>query len=76
MEISDALKCLETKIVSPGMGNELSDICDMHNHILELKDMLQREKKDYHVSKLISIWRQPVIVNVCESASVICVCLF
>lgn len=44
---------LETKIVSPSPGSESSDTCDIQNHILDLKDMLRRERTDYHVSKLI-----------------------
>lgn len=55
VEISNVLDQLETKIVSPGIGNESSDICDIQNHILDLKDMLQRERTDYQVSKLIYI---------------------
>lgn len=46
-EISNVLNQLETKIVSPGIGNESSDTCDIQNHILDLKDMLRRERKDY-----------------------------
>ncbi|CAL0312145.1 unnamed protein product [Lupinus luteus] len=48
VEISDVLERLETKIASSGIGNELSDTFDIFNHILELKDMLQRERTDYH----------------------------
>ncbi|KAE9607293.1 putative 1-phosphatidylinositol-3-phosphate 5-kinase [Lupinus albus] len=48
VEISDVLERLETKISSPGTGNELSDTFDIFNHVLELKDMLQRERTDYH----------------------------
>lgn len=44
---------LETKVLSPGVGNELSDAYDIHNHILDLKNTLLREKMDYHVSRLI-----------------------
>jgi hypothetical protein len=47
------LEQLETKVLSPGIGNELLDAYDIHNHILDLKDMLLREKLDYHVSRLI-----------------------
>jgi len=47
---------LETKIVSASIGNESSDTCDIQNHILDLKDMLRRERSDYHVSKLIFIF--------------------
>ena len=46
---------LETKIVSPSIGNESSDTCDIQNHILDLKELLRRERTDYHVSKLIYI---------------------
>ena len=53
MEISDVLEQLETNVLSPAIGNELADAYDIHNHILDLKDMLLREKMDYHVSKLI-----------------------
>ncbi|KAK7317860.1 hypothetical protein RJT34_02436 [Clitoria ternatea] len=49
VEISNVLEHLETRIASPGTGNELSDACDIHNHILDLKDMLQRERTDYHL---------------------------
>ncbi|CAL0313575.1 unnamed protein product [Lupinus luteus] len=48
VDISAVLERLETKITSPGTGNELSDTIDIFNHILELKDMLQRERADYH----------------------------
>ncbi|OIW10205.1 hypothetical protein TanjilG_27956 [Lupinus angustifolius] len=48
VEISDVLERLETKIASPSTGNELSDTFDILNHVLELKDMLQRERTDYH----------------------------
>ncbi|MED6122238.1 hypothetical protein PIB30_117314 [Stylosanthes scabra] len=48
VEISDALDRLETSITSHDMGNEVSDACEIHQHILELKDMLQRDRKDYH----------------------------
>lgn len=53
MEISNVLEQLETNVLSPGIGNELADAYDIHNHILDLKDMLLKEKMDYHVSKLI-----------------------
>lgn len=49
------LEWLEMKIVSPGIGNESADTCDIQNYILDLKDMLQRERTDYHVSKLVYI---------------------
>ncbi|XP_057753345.1 putative 1-phosphatidylinositol-3-phosphate 5-kinase FAB1C [Arachis stenosperma] len=48
VEISDALDRLERSVTSHGMGNELSDTCEIHHNILELKDMLQRDRKDYH----------------------------
>ncbi|KAK7362580.1 hypothetical protein VNO77_04697 [Canavalia gladiata] len=48
VEISNVLEQLETKIVSPGVGNELSDVSDIRNHIVDLKDMLQGERTDYH----------------------------
>ncbi|KAG4908874.1 hypothetical protein AAZX31_20G012800 [Glycine max] len=48
VEISNVLERLETKIVSPGIGNESADTCDIQNYILDLKDMLQRERTDYH----------------------------
>ncbi|TKY59045.1 putative 1-phosphatidylinositol-3-phosphate 5-kinase FAB1C [Spatholobus suberectus] len=48
VEISNVLERLETKIVSPGIENESSDTCDIQNHILDLKDMLRRERTDYH----------------------------
>lgn len=48
VEISDVLEQLETNVLSPGIGNELADAYDIHNHILDLKDMLLREKMDYH----------------------------
>ncbi|QCD82988.1 1-phosphatidylinositol-3-phosphate 5-kinase [Vigna unguiculata] len=47
-EISNVLGRLETKIVSASIGNESSDTCDIQNHILDLKDMLRRERSDYH----------------------------
>lgn len=47
------LERFETKILSPGIGKEVSDANDIHSHILDLKGMLLREKKDYHVSRLI-----------------------
>lgn len=46
---------LETKVSSPGVGNQLSNAQDIHNHILDLKNTLLREKMDYHVSRLI-LW--------------------
>ncbi|XP_020239345.1 putative 1-phosphatidylinositol-3-phosphate 5-kinase FAB1C [Cajanus cajan] len=48
VEISNVLERLETKIMSPGTENESSDACDIQNHILDLKDMLRRERTDYH----------------------------
>ncbi|XP_073226446.1 putative 1-phosphatidylinositol-3-phosphate 5-kinase FAB1C [Cicer arietinum] len=48
VEISDVLERFETKILSPGIGKEVSDANDIHSHILDLKGMLLREKKDYH----------------------------
>ncbi|XP_058730684.1 putative 1-phosphatidylinositol-3-phosphate 5-kinase FAB1C [Vicia villosa] len=48
VEISNVLEQLETKVSSPGVGNELSNAQDIHNHILDLKNTLLREKMDYH----------------------------
>lgn len=48
VEISNVLEQLETNVLSPGIGNELADAYDIHNHILDLKDMLLKEKMDYH----------------------------
>ncbi|RDX99382.1 putative 1-phosphatidylinositol-3-phosphate 5-kinase FAB1C, partial [Mucuna pruriens] len=48
MEISNVLERLETKAVSPGIGNESLDTSDIQNHILDLKDVLRREITDYH----------------------------
>lgn len=50
-EISDVLERLEKKSVS-GVGYELLDTCDVHNHIAELKDIIRKERSEYHVSKL------------------------
>ncbi|KAL2344760.1 hypothetical protein Fmac_006045 [Flemingia macrophylla] len=47
LEIFNVLEQLETKILSPSIGIESSDICDIQNHILDLKDMLRRERTDY-----------------------------
>ncbi|KAJ7954212.1 1-phosphatidylinositol-3-phosphate 5-kinase [Quillaja saponaria] len=47
-EISDVLKCLEQKIISPDIGYELSDTCDLQNHIMELKELLRKERSDYN----------------------------
>ncbi|KAE9597285.1 hypothetical protein Lal_00007802 [Lupinus albus] len=47
-EILAVLERFETKITSPGTGNELSDTINIFNHIVELKDMLQIERADYH----------------------------
>lgn len=74
------LEHLETKISSAGIGNELLDTCDIHNHVLDLKDMLQREKMDYHVSRTILYLVSIIILIlgylVSESKSVVCGCLF
>ncbi|XP_061358539.1 putative 1-phosphatidylinositol-3-phosphate 5-kinase FAB1C [Gastrolobium bilobum] len=48
VEISDVLERFEKKIVSPGIGNELSDTSDIYIHITDLKDMLRRGRTDYH----------------------------
>ncbi|CAJ2650228.1 unnamed protein product [Trifolium pratense] len=50
LEISNVLEQLETKVLFPGIGNELSDAYGIHNHVLNLKEMLLREKMDYHNS--------------------------
>lgn len=47
-EISDMLGRIELKIAF--FRNESSDKSDLHNHITELKDLLNREKNDYNVS--------------------------
>ena len=50
-EILEVLTRLEKESVSSNAENVLSDTCDLHNHITELKEMLRWESTDYHVSK-------------------------
>lgn len=47
-KISDALDSMEQK--SKYFGNELSDMTELQNHIMELKDQLRKERNDYTVS--------------------------
>ncbi|KAK4263936.1 hypothetical protein QN277_029286 [Acacia crassicarpa] len=46
-EISHLLECME-KSVSLGVGYELSDNRVIHNHMAELKDMIKKERSEYH----------------------------
>ncbi|KAI9079791.1 hypothetical protein K1719_038201 [Acacia pycnantha] len=46
-EISHLLECME-KSVSLGVGYELSDDRVIHNHMAELKDMIKKERSEYH----------------------------
>ena len=48
MEISDVLSRIEHK--STSFRNEASDKSDLDDHIMELKDLLNRERNDYNVS--------------------------
>lgn len=73
------LEHLETKISSPGIGNELSETCDIHNHILDLKDMLRRERMDYHVSRLVLylvIYHSYIRLLGLVEGKCVCACLF
>ena len=47
VEISDVLDSLEEKYKS--FGNECSDTNDLQGHIVELKDLLKKERNDYNV---------------------------
>lgn len=49
-EISDVLEDMEQK--SSRVGCETSDITDLKNHIVELKDQTKKERNDYMVSFL------------------------
>ncbi|KAJ9708381.1 hypothetical protein PVL29_000432 [Vitis rotundifolia] len=46
VEISDVLDRIEQKTAS--FRNESSDKSELHNHIMELKDLLNRERNDYN----------------------------
>ena len=46
-EISDVLDSLEEKCKS--FGNECLDTNDLQGHIMELKDLLKKERNDYNV---------------------------
>ncbi|XP_028759080.1 putative 1-phosphatidylinositol-3-phosphate 5-kinase FAB1C [Neltuma alba] len=46
-EISYLLECMEKRI-SLGVGYELCNTCDIHNHVAELKDMIKKERDEYH----------------------------
>lgn len=46
-EISDVLDSLEEKCKS--FGNECSDTNDLQGHMMELKDLLKKERNDYNV---------------------------
>ena len=46
-EISDVLDSLEEKYKS--FGNECSDTNDLQGHMMELKDLLKKERNDYNV---------------------------
>lgn len=48
-EISDVLDGMEDKCRS--FGHELSDTSDLQNYILELKDLVKKERNDYIVSR-------------------------
>jgi len=47
-EISDVLHLMEQKSASSGDGS--LDPSDLHRRILELKDLLDKEREDYYVS--------------------------
>lgn len=47
-EISDVLDRMEDK--SQSFGHELSDTRELLNHILELKDLVKKERNDHIVS--------------------------
>ncbi|BFG17183.1 hypothetical protein CerSpe_034570 [Prunus speciosa] len=44
-EISDVLDCMEEK--NRSFGREMSGASELQNHIVELKDMLKKERNDY-----------------------------
>lgn len=44
------------KSVPLGVGYELSDTSDILNHMAELKDMIKKEKCEYYVSTLNTIF--------------------
>lgn len=48
VKISDVLDRIEQKTTS--FRNESSDKSELHNHIMDLKDLLNRERNDYNVS--------------------------
>lgn len=47
-EISDVLDGMEDK--SRSLGRESSDTGDLQNRVLELKDLVKKERNDYIVS--------------------------
>ena len=47
VEISDVLDSLEEKCMS--FGYECLDTNDLQGHIMELKDLLKKERNDYNV---------------------------
>lgn len=47
-EVSDVLDHMEDK--SQSFGHEFSDTSELQNHIIELKDLMKKERNDYIVS--------------------------
>ena len=52
-EISDVLDCMEEK--NRSFGHQMSGTIELQNHIMELKDLLKKERNDYIVSAKLSI---------------------
>lgn len=52
-EISDVLDVMEDKSIS--FGHELSNTSELLNHIMELKDLVKKERNDYIVSRKLRI---------------------
>lgn len=52
-EISDVLDRMEEK--NRSFGHEMSGASELQNHIVELKDLLKKERNDYIVSTKYSI---------------------
>lgn len=50
-EIADLLDKIEQKCKS--IVYDTSNTSELHNHILELKDQIQKERDDYRVSRLV-----------------------
>lgn len=48
-EISDILDSMEDKTRS--FGQELSDTSESQNHVMEIKDLVKKERNEYIVSK-------------------------